>query len=312
MILLAAAAALVLPSACYADDLPAPIVSLEATGATSTSTTGSISGTTTNIVVFGGTQTSTATAAYGLGDASVSANGSTVGGLNTAVSSAHAVVLYYVEAVQTGSTPVPVSQVPLIFSGSVTTTASGIQASASASFETPAGAINACSSSTGPCGFPSASNSGTFNYNALAGTIYDIEVNAGGGSGVGSGTYFASADPEVEIDPSFAYASDFTVEFSPGPTSSGGGGTNPPPSVPEPSNLALLSVALPALLGLTAICKRLGAESWSWVRVSESSAGNLDRNLGTIGAFSDLLPARSNAKIKIAGNVLFVPNLVKT
>jgi hypothetical protein len=255
---LAAAAALALPSASYADDLPAPIVSLEATGATSTSTTGSITGSTTNTVILGGTQVSTATAAYGLGDASVSANGSTDGGLNTAVSSAHAVVVYYVEAVQTGSTPVPVSEVPLIFSGSVTTTASGIQASASASFETPAGSLDACSSSTGPCGFPSASSSGTFNYNALAGTIYDIEVNAGGGSGVGSGTYSASADPEVEIDPSFAYASDFTVEFSPGGTSSGGG-TNPPPSVPEPSSLRLLCAALPALLGLAALWKRLGS-----------------------------------------------------
>ena len=258
LILLAAGAALALPSASYADGIPAAIFTLEATGATSLSTGGTITGTTTNIVFEGGTQVSTPTGAYGLGDASVSASGSTDGGLNTAVSSAHAVVIYYVEAVQTGSTPVPVSQVPLIFSGTVTTTASGIQADASASFETPGGSIDACSSSTGPCGSPSASNSGTINYNASAGTIYDIEVNAGGGSGVGSGIWSASADPEVEIDPSFAYASDFTVEFSPGGTS-GGGGTNPPPTAPEPSNLALLSVPLATLLGLTAVCKRLAS-----------------------------------------------------
>ena len=176
LILLAAGAVLALPSASYADDIPAAIFTLEATGA------------------------------HGLGDASVSANGSTDGGLNTAVSSAHAVVIYYVEAVQTGNTPVPVSQVPLIFSGTVTTAASGIQAASSASFETPGGSIDACSSSTGPCGSPSASNSGTINYNALAGMIYDIEVNAGGGSGVGSGIWSASADPQVAIDPSFAYA----------------------------------------------------------------------------------------------------------
>jgi hypothetical protein len=260
LIVFAGFAVLAFSSVAYADDLPAPIVSLEATGATSTSTTGSITGVTTNIVVLGGTQTSTATAAYGLGDASVSASGTTVGGENTAVSSAHAVVIYYVEAVQTGNTPVPVGEVPLIFSGSVTTTASGIQAAASASFETPAGSIDACSSSTGPCGFPSASASAALNYNALAGTIYDIEVNAGGGSGVGSGTYFASADPEVEIDPSFIYASDFTVEFSPDESSTGSGTTPPPPpppTVPEPSNLTLLSVPLLVLVGLTAMFKRL-------------------------------------------------------
>jgi len=258
LIVVAALAVLAFSSAAYADDLPVPSVSLEATGATSTSTTGSITGVTTNIVVLGGTQTSTATAAYGLGDASVSASGTTVGGENTAVSSAHAVVVYYVEAVQTGNTPVPVGEVPLIFTGSVTTTASGIQAAASASFETPAGSIDACSSTTGPCGFPSASASAALNYNALAGMIYDIEVNAGGGSGVGSGTYFASADPEVEIDPSFIYASDFTVEFSPDGSSTGSGTTPPPPpTVPEPSNLALLSVPLLVLVGLTAMFKRL-------------------------------------------------------
>ena len=91
------------------------------------------------IVIEGGTQIGSATAAYGLGDASVSANGSTVGGENTAVSSVEAVVIYYLEAVQTSGTPVSVRAVPLIFSGSVTTNASGIQADASASFETPAG-----------------------------------------------------------------------------------------------------------------------------------------------------------------------------
>jgi len=256
LILLAVAAALALPSGSYADELPAPSFTLEATGATSLTTGGSITGTTTTTVILGGTQISTATAAYGLGDASVSANGSTVGGENTALSSAEATVIYYVQAVQTGNTPVAISQVPLIFTGSVSTSASGT-ADASASFETPGGALNACSTSNGPCGSPG-SNSGSINYNASPGAIYDVEVNAIGASGDGSGTWFAAADPQVEIDPSFAYASDFTVEFSPGGTS-GGGGTNPPPSVPEPSTLALLSVALSALLGLTAMCKRLGS-----------------------------------------------------
>src|SRR5271167_3825102 len=75
LILLAAAASLALPSKSYADNIPAPIFTLEATGATSVSTGGTITGTTTNIVFEGGTQVSTATAAYGLGDASVSASG---------------------------------------------------------------------------------------------------------------------------------------------------------------------------------------------------------------------------------------------
>jgi hypothetical protein len=187
LIVLAAGAALALPSASYADDVAPPVVTLQATGAQSLTTTGSVAGTTTNVVFDGGTQTSSATAAYGLGDASVSANGSTVGGENTAVSSAEAVVVYYVEAVQTGSTPVGVSVVPLIFSGSVTTSASGTQAAASASFETPGGEIDACSKSNGSCGGTGA-NAGTINYNAAPGSIYDVEVNAGGGSGAGSGT----------------------------------------------------------------------------------------------------------------------------
>ena len=72
---------------------------------------------------------------------------------------------------------------------------------------------------------------------------------------MGSGTWFASADPEAEIDPSFAYAKDFTLEFSPGPNS-GAGGTNPPPTVPEPSNITLLFVGLSALLGLRLMSKR--------------------------------------------------------
>jgi hypothetical protein len=254
LIVLAAGTALVLPSASYADDVAPPIVSLQATGTQSLTTTGSVFGTTTNVVIEGGTQTSNATAAYGLGDASVSANGSTVGGENTAVSSAEAVVVYYLEAVQTSGTPVSVTAVPLIFSGSVSTSASGIQADASASFETPAGSIDACSKSNGPCG-GSASKSATLTYNASPGATYDIEVNAGGGSGVGSGTWFASADPEAEIDPSFAYAKDFTLEFSPA-ASTGSGGTNPPSTVPEPSNVTLLSVGLSALLGLSLMSKR--------------------------------------------------------
>ncbi len=254
LLILAAGLALALPSASYADDVAPPVVTLQATGAQSLTTTGSVFGTTTNIVFEGGTQTSSATAAYGLGDASVSANGSTVGGENTAVSSAEATVIYYLQAVQISGTPVSVDVVPLILSGTVTTSASGIQAAASASFETPAGSIEACSSSSGPCGGTGA-NSATLTYNAAPGAIYDIEVNAGGGSGVGSGIWFASADPEVEIDPSFAYAKDFTLEFSPAATS--GTGTNPAPTVPEPSNLGLLSVGLSALLALSLMSKRL-------------------------------------------------------
>jgi hypothetical protein len=61
-----------------------------------------------------------------------------------------------------------------------------------------------------------------------------------GGWALDSGSWSASVDPEVEIDPSFAYASDFTLEFSAGPSGA---------TVPEPSGTLLLCIGLVACPG---------------------------------------------------------------
>lgn len=71
--------------------------------------------------------------------------------------------------------------------------------------------------------------------------------------GSDTGTFFATADPSFEIDPSFAYANDFELVYSPGlePTPAGTG-------VPEPSSLLLLSVGAPLTLLLRRRARWLG------------------------------------------------------
>jgi hypothetical protein len=54
-------------------------------------------------------------------------------------------------------------------------------------------------------------------------------------AGTDVGSFNATVDPTIEIDPSFAYADDFELDFSPGVT---GVTSN---DVPEPSSLALLA-----------------------------------------------------------------------
>jgi hypothetical protein len=56
-------------------------------------------------------------------------------------------------------------------------------------------------------------------------------------------SFSASADPEFEIDPSFEFANDFELQYSPGFETSGDGtgGTQ----VPEPASLLLLAAAVP-------------------------------------------------------------------
>jgi hypothetical protein len=82
-----------------------------------------------------------------------------------------------------------------------------------------------------------------------------LDIVAGSDSGPGS-TAFASLDPYIEIDPSFADAGDYTVVFSEG-VSNG----SPLNAVPEPGSLALL---LSALCGFGVIRRReraLGRQS---------------------------------------------------
>jgi len=72
--------------------------------------------------------------------------------------------------------------------------------------------------------------------------LYFVNVVAEGGvfgSDTASGVWSASVDPMVQIDPTFANASDFTLQFS----------SNPTPA-PEPSSLALMATALLFLFGM--------------------------------------------------------------
>jgi hypothetical protein len=57
-----------------------------------------------------------------------------------------------------------------------------------------------------------------------------------------SGSFDATVDPTIEIDPSFPYADDFQLDFSPG-VSEGSSSD----AIPEPSSLALLAAAFTAL-----------------------------------------------------------------
>ena len=65
-----------------------------------------------------------------------------------------------------------------------------------------------------------------------------IQLVVGGGSGGSEfGAFQASADPSFEIDPSFLYADDFEIDYSPGFTAP----TGTPTEVPEPGSLLLLA-----------------------------------------------------------------------
>ncbi len=241
-ILSAVAVAFVLPACAYADSVPAALIEVAAAGGTTILTAGTVSGTGFNGGAEGGSSSSTASASFDGLNASVSGSGSTSGGVATANSSGLAEVTFYFE-VQGSATGV--TSVPLIFTGSGSTSASGPDAEALAYFETPGGQLYSCSATggaVGACGSEPASNSGTIDYSAAVGGLYDMQVIASGDSTLGSGNWSASVDPEVMIDPSFADAADFTLVLSPGVP----GGT----TTPEPSSLLLLATGLSGLVTL--------------------------------------------------------------
>jgi len=252
VVLATIAMALMVPSVSHADGVPPATIEVAAAGGTTILAAGTVTGTGFNGGSEGGSEASTATASYdGAGTASVSGNGSTSGGVATANSSGLAEVTVFFEIVQTGGTPGIASTVPLIFTGSDSTSASGPDAEALAYFETPAGQINSCSASgyaVGACGSLPSSNSGSLDYNAAVGALYDMQVVASGSSTLGTGSWSATVDPEVQIDPSWQYASDFTLEVSSNGT---------PTPTPEPSSIILLGTSLLGLLGVTGMRRRL-------------------------------------------------------
>jgi hypothetical protein len=254
-ILAAIATAVAVPSASFADGILLSATS-EVTAAGGTSifnAAGTVTGDGCNVTLsFCGGQGSSATAAYvdGYGYA-VSGTGGTPGGTGIPDSSGLATVTDYFKVECAGPCPIPLPiTVPLIFSGAVETGASrggtsGLSQGI-ALFGTPAGEIDACTVAVGTLvatcnGYPR-NNSGELDYAATAGEVYKIgvEVNGFAQSLDGGGTWFADADPEVVIDPTFPEAADYTIVFSPElPTS----------TVPEPSSSLLLVTGLLALTG---------------------------------------------------------------
>jgi hypothetical protein len=245
------ALALALPAASYATVIisggpilpsyPADI-EVSAEGGSPISIAGTVNGSGCTLGPEGGCETSTATASYFFADASVSGSGSTAGGVATANTAGSADVTFFFEVVGPAT-----GLVPLIFTGSGSTSASGVEASAYAYFETPGGDLYACSG-TGPSaasclleGSPlPTSYSGSIDYSVSPNVPYDLSLMASGGATEGSGSWSASVDPEVTINPSFAPAGDYTLEFSAGPLSS---------VVPEPSSSLLLGAGMLVLLG---------------------------------------------------------------
>jgi hypothetical protein len=178
-----------------------------------------------------------ATVLYADGDASLSASGSNTLDLSQEVDPS---VTFSFGVFGSISEPVP-----LIFTASGSTSQTGPASGVNVSVFAPGGSLSACSegAAAGQCtpGVPS-SFSSTLHANATPGTIYQFTaaINGGSSDAVLGATWSATVDPEVEIDPSFADAGAFTLEFS------------PDPPAPEASSVLLL------LAG----CLALGAVAW--------------------------------------------------
>ena len=107
---------------------------------------------------------------------------------------------------------------------------------------------------------PPGQNPDSFNKGATGtfpvGVPESIDVEAYGGftlqvggfdGGTDKGFFYATADPSFEIDPSFPYADDFALVYSPGFASA---------AVPEPSSLLLLALGAPLTLVLRRRARR--------------------------------------------------------
>ena len=232
-----------LPSVARADGVPSAGFSGSASGSNaSLSGPGTLNGSACSPGPEGGCESGTVTLAYSGGNASASASGTTSGGNGVPNAVADGVVFFFFIVSGPANT-----EVPLIFSGSGSTSASGVYATSQSQFYSPGGFFDACSESgvPGACsngagGLEPTSYAGQKFASISSNTLEDIEVIVGGGSTLGSGSWSASVDPTIEINPTFADAGEFTIEFSPDIITV-------PPSMPEPATWALLLIGIGVL-----------------------------------------------------------------
>jgi hypothetical protein len=166
-------------------------------------------------------------------------------------------ITYYFQVEQTA--PAPVDVVPLVIDGNLEADASAVDngaANAVALFAIPV--LNISSQALAMCNGKDCPNpSSSFHFidlaSATAGRNIQVQILTSGDAGAfgsgappfGSGghaTFQGIADPAIQIDPSFAFAGDFTIAFSSNLTSSA--------AVPEPSSIALLATGLLALMAV--------------------------------------------------------------
>ena len=244
------------PFSTYADGVPSAVISASAAGGPSISTVGMSSGS--ECIPESFCQNSSVSVSYADGNASLSGSASMAcsggaGSCNlppeTLDAGAQGSATFYFSAVGSKS-----EAVPLIFavSGDASADTGSDSTYASVLVSTPKGDFfTDFSSGGGPCGatcFPAFSFSTT--YSAIPNSVYVASVSGGGSGGpqfYPGSTLDFSADLMVQIDPTFADASDFNLGFSPLPTS----------NVPEPASIMLLGTGLLVLVGFS--LKRLVA-----------------------------------------------------
>ncbi len=176
------------------------------------------------------------------------------------VSEGSSQLTYYLTLIPLNPTaPYALNPVPLLLSlnlaTSATTSGPGEFSLASASANFFGVTLDACTN-TGPACTPTIDFTNAM-YQVAPYQQYDITLTAAGVGGPlaiclyglvvcsasSTASWSASVDPQLQIDPSFQYAADYTLEVSPSNPST------PTSTIPEPASLPLLSTVLLALLG---------------------------------------------------------------